>query len=151
MHKETGFVNHPNSCHKCSVVVVKATAHPKIKIRNVLPLRPFKMQMSLFLYRKGLFHPKMKMMSLITYPHVVPNLEKLCSSLKQSKILWMKTGACDCPIDCKVNNTVKVQKSMKDHRQSSPSAISGSSLILRIYTVRLIQNSVHCLRPAGTL
>ncbi len=22
--------------------------------------------------------------------------------------------ACDCPIDCQINNTVKVQKSMKD-------------------------------------
>ncbi len=33
----------------------------------------------------------MKILSLITYPHVVPNPEKLC------------------PIDCQVNNTVKAQ------------------------------------------
>ncbi len=33
----------------------------------------------------------------------------------QFKIFWMKNWeACDCPIDSQVNNTVKVQKSMKD-------------------------------------
>ncbi len=32
----------------------------------------------------------------------------------QFKIFWMKTGRCDCPIDCQVNNSVEVQKSMKD-------------------------------------
>ncbi len=40
-------------------------------------------------------------------------------------ILDENREACDCPLDCQVNNTVKAQKSMKD-RQNSPSAISGS-------------------------
>ncbi len=35
---------------------------------------------TLFKILKRLLHPKMKMLSLITYPHVVPNPYKLCSS-----------------------------------------------------------------------
>ncbi len=31
-----------------------------------------------------------------------------------SDILDENRESCDCPIDCQVNNTVKVQKSMKD-------------------------------------
>ncbi len=37
--------------------------------------------------------------------------------------------ACDCPIDCQVNYTVKAQKSIKKHRQNSPSDYSVRSVV----------------------
>ncbi len=57
---------------------------------------------------KWLLYPKMKMLSLITHPHVVPNPWKLCSSSE--------------------HNLRK--ENYEKHRQNTPSAISGSIWIL---------------------
>ncbi len=43
---------------------------------------------------KGLVHPKMKIMSLITHPHVVPNLWELCSSSEHNlRCFWWNRRA----------------------------------------------------------
>ncbi len=94
-------------------------------------------------------------LSSFTHSQVAPNLYELLFLLNpkedilknvgnqrsfvfgiQFKIFWM---ACDCPIDCQVNNTVKAQKSMKD-------IVKIRKLCIRV--VRLIQNSIRSLRPA---
>ncbi len=42
---------------------------------------------------KGLLHPKMKILSLITYPQVFPNLKKLCSTSENNlRYFGWKTG-----------------------------------------------------------
>ncbi len=42
---------------------------------------------------KGLLHPKIIILSFFTYPHVVPNPQKICSSSELFfYIFWMKTG-----------------------------------------------------------
>ncbi len=51
----------------------------------------------LFKILKRFLHPKMKMLSLITYPHVVPNPYKLCSSSGHySRYFGWNREACDC-------------------------------------------------------
>ncbi len=56
----------------------------------------------------------MEIVSLITYPHVVQTHKsfiRLWNTIED--ILYETREVCDCPIDCQVNYTVKVQKSMK--------------------------------------
>ncbi len=55
---------------------------------------------------KGLLHPKMKMFHKNT-------IKALFVFGTQFNILDKNQEACDCSIDCPVNTTVKVQKSMK--------------------------------------
>ncbi len=57
----------------------------------------------------------MKMLSLITYPmsfQTCKSFDRLQNTI--SYILDENREACDCPTDYQVNNTVKVQKSMKN-------------------------------------
>ncbi len=57
----------------------------------------------------------MKILSLITYPMSFQTRKSFVRPRNTiSDILDENWEACDCPIDCQVNNTVKAQKSMKD-------------------------------------
>ncbi len=54
---------------------------PTLRADRSTPDAPFcPLQPCLATYLKGILHPKMKMWSFFTYPHVVPNQQKLSSS-----------------------------------------------------------------------
>ncbi len=62
---------------------------------------------------KGLLHPKMKMLHLTCMSFQLHKCSvRLRNTIKD--ILDTNWEARDCPIDCQVNNTVEVQKNMKD-------------------------------------
>ncbi len=63
---------------------------------------------------KGIVHPKMKMLSLITHPHVIPNLQALYSSSEHTlRYSWWNPRALWWSIDSKGTTTEKSQKRSK--------------------------------------
>ncbi len=48
----------------------------------------------IWFHLKGIVHPKMKILSLITHPHVVPNLKDLCSSSEHKIFFAHKKYSC---------------------------------------------------------
>ncbi len=89
---------------------------------------------------KGILHPKMKMVIYLLPPFRSETIKASFVFRTQFKIFWMRTGRLvtrvakswkmsskfqtlssfreftgNCSIDCQVNNTVKVQKSMKNN------------------------------------
>ncbi len=64
---------------------------------------------------KGIVHPKMKILSLITHPHVVPNSKDLSSSSEQTfRYFWWNLRALWPSIDGNTTTTFKAQKGSKD-------------------------------------
>ncbi len=64
---------------------------------------------------KGIVHPKMKILSLITHPHVVPNLKDLCSSSEHKlRYFWWNPRVFWHCIDSNITDTFKAQKGSKD-------------------------------------
>ncbi len=64
---------------------------------------------------KGIFHPKMKILSVITHPHVVPNLQDLHSSSEHKlRYFWWNPRAFWPCIDSNTTTTFKAQKGSKD-------------------------------------
>ncbi len=64
---------------------------------------------------KGIVYTDIKIMLLITHPHVVPNLQNLCSSLEHKlRYFLMKSERFWTYIDSKGTTTFKAQKHSKD-------------------------------------
>ncbi len=64
---------------------------------------------------KIIVHPKMKILSWITHPHVVPNLQDLCSSSEHKLRYFLCIPGALWPfIDSKDPYTIKAQKRSKD-------------------------------------
>ncbi len=72
-----------------------------------------KMQVKIYCTKfKGIVHPKMKILSLSTHAHVVPNI---CSSSEHKwRYFWWIPRALWHPIDSKDPNMIKAQKRSKD-------------------------------------
>ncbi len=78
---------------------------------------------------KGILHPKIKILSLSLTPMLFrarKTFVRLRNNIKY--ILDKNREACDCPIDCQVNCKYGPEK-YENHRQNTPSAISGSILL----------------------
>ncbi len=65
----------------------------------------------MWLFFKGIVHPKIVILSLITHPHVIPNLFIFRT---QIKILWWNPRAFWPFIDSNAADTFKAQKGSKD-------------------------------------
>ncbi len=83
---------------------------------------------------KGIVHQKMKILSLITHPDVVPNLKDLRSSSEHKLRYFRWTPRAFWPfIDSKDPYTIKVQKHSKDIFKIVHVTVSGSTVILQSY------------------
>ncbi len=63
---------------------------------------------------KGIVHPEMKILLLITHPHVIPNPQDLCSLEHKLRYFWWNLSAFWTYIDSKGTTTVKAQKHSRD-------------------------------------
>ncbi len=78
---------------------------------------------------KGMVHPRMKILSLITLPHVVPNPQDLRSSSERKlRCFWWNPRAFWPSIDSNAHN--QGPERYQEHQQNSPWDISGSIIIL---------------------
>ncbi len=81
----------------------------KLNPRSVFP--PILNLLYCCYHLKGIVHPKMKILSLITHPHVVPNLKDLHSSSEHKlRYFWWNLRAFCPSIDSNGTTTFKAQK-----------------------------------------
>ncbi len=76
---------------------------------------------------KGIVHPKMKILSLIIHPHVVPNPKDLCSSSEHKLYFWWNLRAFWPCIESNTTTMFKAQKRTKDIVKIVTCDISGSA------------------------
>ncbi len=118
---ESNLKSVPSEGHICCQAAITFQSEKEITIIYNTQGLIVNFMMAIFLkwdILKGLLHHKMKILSLITYPHVVPS-KKLCLSSEHNlRYCGWKPGGLffffACPIDCPVNSTVKAQKRMKN-------------------------------------
>ncbi len=63
---------------------------------------------------KGIVHPKIKILPLITHPRVVPNLQDLSSSEHKLRLFWWNPRTFCPSINSNASTTFKTQKGSKD-------------------------------------
>ncbi len=64
---------------------------------------------------KGLVHPKKKILSLITHPHVISNTQDIRSSSEHRlRYVWLNPRAFWTSIDTNTTDSVKAQKDSKE-------------------------------------